>query len=220
MKIKAFFSVVSMLLILSTPLISCNEREGIGPYQTGSQTFNLNGFDRLQMGDAFGITVRQGNTFSVTATGDRRNLDDLDVRVSNGRLIAKYRSLRRNRQYETAFKITMPKLAAADFSGASRSTVSGFTGEDMSIDLSGASNMTISGSFERLKTDVSGASDLHAFDAIANTVDARASGASLLQATATTRLSATASGASDIRYRGNPTQLEMNSSGASSIRRE
>ena len=220
MKTTTFFKLISMLFALPFVFSSCSEREDIGPYQAGNRTFSLSGFDKLQMGDAFRITVRQGSTFSVAATGDQRNLDDLNVYVSNGQLVAKYRTPRRNRQYETRFELTMPALTATDFSGASISTVTGFSGAELSIKLSGASRMTVNGNFKRLITDASGASELRAFEAAADEVDANASGASELQITATDRLSATASGASDIRYRGNPTRLQMNATGASSIRKE
>lgn len=220
MKTTTFFKHISMLLTLPFVFSSCSEREDIGPYQSGNRTFDLSGFDKLQMGDAFRIQVRQGSEFSLQATGDRRNLDDLDVYVSNGQLVARYRTPRRNRQYETEFSITMPTLAATDFSGASRSSIAGFEGGELSVRLSGASKMTLSGNFKRLVTTASGASELQAFDAPADEADADASGASELRITATNRLSATASGASNIRYRGNPVRLQMNATGASSIRKE
>ncbi len=239
MKTTTFFKLIAMLLTLPFVFSSCSEREDIGPYQAGNRTFNLSGFDKLQMGDAFRIQVRQGGEFSLRATGDRRNLDDLDVYVSNGQLVARYRRPRGNRQYETEFEIVMPTLTAADFSAASRSTITGFSSEELvvtlsgasranvdaradrgQINLSGASKMTLSGNFKRLIAGASGASELQAFDAPADEADANASGASELRITATNRLSATASGASNIRYRGNPVRLQMNATGASSIRKE
>ncbi|MDH6056165.1 head GIN domain-containing protein, partial [Umezakia ovalisporum] len=218
-------------------LISC-ERADVGPEQPDRRTYGLKGFDALQMGSAFRVDVRQGSAFAITASGDRRNLDDLDVWVSQGTLHARYR-FHRNRQYNTRFEITMPSLAYAEFSGASNATVRGFSGNqsfdlrlsgaskaDVEVQatradlrLSGASNLDLRGTFQRLEADASGASRLEAFNAPADEADVEASGASSIRLNVARSLKAVATGASNVVYRGNPA-VDARPSGGSSVRKE
>jgi hypothetical protein len=236
-KHTALYAIALLALLLS--LASCSlTREDIGPYQGDTQIYSLANFDRLDMGSAFTITVQQGPVFSITAEGDRRNLDDLDVYTRNGTLYARYRTSRR-REYETAFTITMPTLRGVAFSGASRSTVTGFSNlSDLDIDLSGAStgkftvqatrmnlnlsgasNLQLNGTGNSLSAVVTGASLLQAFTYPVSEADLEASGASKVNVSVAAKLTANASGASSIRYRGTPV-VQQHVSGASTIDRE
>ena len=226
-----------LVALLATVLTAC-QRIDVGPEQADQRTYALTGFDALQMGSAFKIAVRQGSAFAVTASGDRRNLDDLDVWVSQGTLHARYR-IHRNRQHSTRFEVTMPSLTYAEFSGASNATVRGFSGNqnfglllsgaskaDVDVQatkadlrLSGASNLDLRGRFQRLDADASGASRLEAFDAPADEADVEASGASSLRLNVAQRLKAVATGASSVVYRGNPT-VDARPSGGSTVRKE
>ncbi|SOD81644.1 head GIN domain-containing protein [Spirosoma fluviale] len=230
---------LSLLAIFLFSLTGCSlTREDVGPYQGDTQTYAFTGFDRVDMGSAFKITVQQGNTFAVTAEGDRRNLNDLDVYTRNGTLYAQYRNSRR-REYQTAFTITMPTLRGVDFSGASRSTVSGFSNlESLDITLSGASEsqitapaslvtlilsgasvLRLTGQGSTLTSDLSGSSLLQAFGYPVDQAEVEASGASKANVNVGTSLVVNASGASTVRYQGSPA-VRQQLSGASSVQKE
>ncbi|GAB3555159.1 head GIN domain-containing protein [Spirosoma fluminis] len=229
-----FFSYLASLSLLFFALTSCI-REDVGPYQDGQQTYALTNFNRLDMGSAFTITVVPGTTFNIIANGDRRNLDDLDVYVRNSTLIAQYRN-NRNRKYGTSFTITMPTLRGVSFSGASQSTIRGFSNLDQldieltgaskgnfdieaartTMRLSGASVLRVDGESETLQADLSGASNLDAFNYPAQRADVEASGASKASLSVGSSLVVNASGASVVRYRGNPT-VQQHVSGASKV---
>ncbi|GAB3512553.1 head GIN domain-containing protein [Spirosoma knui] len=231
---KRFFSYLASLSLLFFALTSCI-REDVGPYQDGQQTYALTNFNRLDMGSAFTITVVPGTAFNIIANGDRRNLDDLDVYVRNNTLIAQYRN-NRNRKYGTSFTITMPTLRGVSFSGASQSTIRGFSNLDQldieltgaskgnfdieaartTMRLSGASVLRLDGESETLQADLSGASNLDAFNYPAQRADVEASGASKASVSVGSSLVVNASGASVVRYRGNPT-VKQHVSGASKV---
>ncbi|MBC7921257.1 MAG: PspC domain-containing protein [Ferruginibacter sp.] len=203
--------------------------------------FSVRDFDKLDMGSAFVITVERGPAFRVTAGGDRDDVEDLDVRVNGSTLEIGYEDkLRFVRRERVKINITMPVLRDVEFGGASRSFIRGFNGrEPLSLDISGASQSEISlrasslemevtgastvnlrGGSERLRANVSGASTLNAFEWTAQAVEVEASGASTARVNAEKSLRANASGASGIRYRGNPASTDNESSGASSVKRE
>lgn len=234
---RTLFCQISYIALLILSLSACI-REDVGPYQGDKQTYALTGFDRLDMGSAFDITVQSGPVSSIVAEGDRRNLDDLNVYVRNGTLFAKYRT-NRNRQHQTSFSITMPTVRGVAFSGASQSRITGFTNlSELAIELSGASKSEFAGDAARTTTDLSGASTLQ-LNGRGTVLSAELSGASTLQAfpypvgeaginasgaskaavSVSNALVADASGASTIRYRGAPT-VRQRTSGASTVQSE
>ncbi len=90
---------------------------------------------------------------------------------------------------------------------------------ELKLDQSGSSDSHISGRAEKAIIDVSGASDVKGYGLEVNYCEATASGASDIQITVNKEITASASGASDIYYKGSPVQRNIKSSGASSISR-
>jgi hypothetical protein len=237
MKILNFYPCT--LILLSTVLLSsCYQSEDPGPIQEIQKEYAILDFDRLEMGDAFNITVEQGEFYEVSVRGDSRNVDDLSVRKEGSSLVIGYQTIR-NRKHTTYITIRMPQLLAANFSGASDSRVAGFENVDafnlylsggsvcqlkcnansLNVTLSGASYLNVRGEGENLKGDLSGASTLTAFNYPVSQAEIRASGASDGNVTVSGKLKAVASGASVIRYHGTPTVVS-DVSGSSTVRQD
>jgi|GEM_PF-1978746 len=104
-------------------------------------------------------------------------------------------------------------------SGASDATFALGDGalEHVEARLSGASDITLQGYAYEAELHASGASDIRAFDLVAERAVVNASGASDIRITATESLDITASGASDVTFDGNP-RISQSASGASSVR--
>ncbi|GAB3325448.1 head GIN domain-containing protein [Larkinella ripae] len=248
---KHVFLFSALIAVFVTVLSGCN-REDVGPLQEGEKAFLITGFDRLEMGSGFTVSVQAGPAFKIMAKGDQRNLDDLKVEVRNGTLAAEYKG-NGNRKYATEFTITMPTLRGVTFSGGVHSTVSGFADlASLDVELSGGSqgeyevlasrtkvivsggsklqlteskittggNDSLTGRIDQLTVDASGAANVYAFGYPASDVNVKASGASHAEITANQSLNAEASGASKIRYKGNPTQVNRNESGGSKVERD
>lgn len=103
-----------------------------------------------------------------------------------------------------------------DSSGASALDVDVGAVRALVVSLSGATTMTAKGSSDRLHLVLSGASVFHGADFCADSADVIASGASSVLVGVKNRLRAWVSGASSVRYIGNP-DVESSVSGASSI---
>lgn len=208
--------------------------------QDETRTFSVRDFDRLDIGSALQINVRQGSSFAVSASGRKSDIDDLEATVTGGKLRVRYRDTRWNNNRKGAkIEITMPQLRGIDFSGASRSTVSGFRNQGnldveisgaststveidatrLNLDLSGASNVTLTGKAETLAGEVSGATSLKAADLKLKDASLEVSGASSVRVNVTGKLNVDASGASSVRYRGDAA-VRSNTSGASSVKSE
>ena len=87
----------------------------------------------------------------------------------------------------------------------------------LDVDQSGGSDVDISGTADEIVLDASGGSDFEGYDLITNNCTISASGGSDINITANKELSAEASGASDINWKGKAAVKKANASGAGSV---
>ena len=99
----------------------------------------------------------------------------------------------------------------SDFKGAIET-------ENLRVNQSGGSDIHISGKATTLSVDASGGSDFNGYGLITEICDLEASGGSDIEVTANKELSAQATGASDIHYKGKPTVKQAKASGASEVK--
>jgi hypothetical protein len=223
-----------LIAILAVSLVGCDV-EDPGPRQYAEKTFSIVDFDRLEIGSGLHIEVEQGSFYSISASGDRRNVDDLVVEKEGSTLIVRYKNSR-ERRYDTDIKITCPELHSVIFSGASDSKVSGFQTDgsfdvylsgaslcQLDIDatelravLSGASYLNLRGEGDVMEADLSGASSLKAFRYNVKRGDIELTGASHGEVNVSEILNVVASSASHLIYQGSPS-VSSELSGASSV---
>lgn len=91
--------------------------------------------------------------------------------------------------------------------------------DNLKADMSGASDIVLSGKVGALSITGSGSSDFKNYDLVSQTCDAHVSGSSDVEVTVEKELSGSASGSSDIRFRGNGVIKKSSTSGSSSIRK-
>lgn len=107
--------------------------------------------------------------------------------------------------------LTLRISGGSDFKGAVNVS-------KLTVRQSGGSDVRISGKAANAVVDASGGSDFKGYDLVTDVCDLEASGACDIEITANRELSARASGASDIHYKGNPSVKEAKASGASSVK--
>jgi hypothetical protein len=202
--------------------------------------YDYRDFSRVAVSDTFRATITQGGEFSVVLRVDANLLDHLGVTVDGDELEVELRGNQRLRgSFTMEAAITMPVLDAVQISGASQIEAGGFTGagtivaevsgasrlemtvvaEELEVDASGASRVTLHGKAESLVVDASGASTIAAEGLEANSCEVELSGASNAQVQAGRQLGpANLSGASKLTYLGSPELVEIDTSGASSVR--
>ena len=206
------------------------------------KTFNVSGFDKVDIGSAFTINVVQGSQFSVKASGRDQDLDDLEATVTGSTLKVRYKNTKwgwNNNRKQVRIDVTMPQLRGMDFSGACTATVRGFRNQgnvnlevsgastatidldadQLAVDFSGASTVNLNGKATRMDGEISGATTLKAYNLQTKQVSLEVSGASGASVSATEKVNVQASGASSVRYRGGAS-VSSNISGASSVRRD
>lgn len=240
MKTLKSIKLAALVGIMAAALGGCQDYEDARPERLVEADYSIIDFDRLEMGDGLSVTVRQGSEYSIHAEGDERNVEDLVVKRSGSKLEVEYRNGLWNirRKYRTYVTIVMPKLVAADFSGAVTADLgaietegfhlglSGASTVTMSLaatqadfDLSGASDLTVTGSASNMDASLSGASRITANEFAVQSAQLVLSGASFVKVNAAETLNVRASGASDVIYRGTPA-LSVSLSGSSNVKSE
>jgi hypothetical protein len=87
----------------------------------------------------------------------------------------------------------------------------------VSAKLSGAGNITLKGQTKDVRLDLSGAGNAHCYDLLAENTDVSISGFGSAEVYASVKLSASVSGAGNVDYKGNATNVEQHVSGAGGV---
>lgn len=233
MHMKRLF-LLGFLLFATAPLFQIFAEEA-------TRKFKVNPFRAIEVGEAFEIYIQKGPVCSLTAMGESGDLNDIEV-TSTGSVLRIEKDVKWSwgiwsKDKKIVLKITMPELKDAEFSGATKVFVNGFTNEEqmrlsfsgaskvqiaeinadkLILEFSGASKAELAGRVGKLEIGCSGASKVEAKDLLARDVDVDASGASKIELHVQKTLKVEASGASKITYRGRPS-ISKDLSGASFV---
>lgn len=115
-------------------------------------------------------------------------------------------------------EVTLPNVASLRISGAGNVIYRDIDQDELSLDVSGAGTIEVTGKVNRLEADVSGAGDISAYLLSATHGRLRVSGAGNIKATATTSVVARVSGVGKIKIGGNPPQRDTDVSGMGKIK--
>ena len=201
-------------------------------------------FHAIKISNAFDVYISQGDEEAVAVSAaETQYRDQIKTTVENGVLKIWYENEKRfwrgfngNKMKLKAY-ISFKNIDGLDINGACDVKVLGILKaekldinlsgasdlkvdldvKDLKVRLSGASDMTSSGKTDKLNIDVSGASDFKGYDLATEYCNADASGASGVQITVNRELSARASGASGVGYKGNGVIRDIKTSGASNV---
>jgi hypothetical protein len=227
------FLIISILLVASCNLIGEN-----GSGNVIRQERHVSSFNAIDVSGAFDVYLSQGSTQSVIVEADDNlmNLIKTEVKgntleISNKEPIGHAKSLKiyltvtdlKEIQLSGAVNIqTQTKLKvddlSIDVSGATDSKMD-FDVQKLKVDCSGGSKLHFSGSAIVASFDVSGAVDLFAFDMVTEKMDLGISGAGKAEVNVTKEFNADISGAASVRYKGNPEKISQDVSGAGSIKK-
>ena len=202
---------------------------------------NVAPFSGIKVSGGIDVWLSQGDDYALAVSAiDEKYRDNIRTEIRNGVLVIWYDSdnLKWNRgNKELRAYISFKSLESLEASGAcdlkinqelkveslmlrlsGACDISGAVKvSNMTMDLSGASTVKINGNVQNLKLESSGASDLKNYDLVVENCIAKISGASDVKITVTNSISASASGASSLYYKGNPEKKDVATSGASSI---
>ncbi|HEX6916382.1 MAG TPA: head GIN domain-containing protein, partial [Chitinophagaceae bacterium] len=204
---------------------------------------DLSGFHGVKVSNAIDLYISQGSTEAVAVSAkDEKTRDRIKTEVKDGILYISFDSKGWQNWGNQKLKayVSIRDISWLEASGASDVKVSGtlksadlklilsgasdFEGNleagNIQIEGTGASDIKITGHAGKASIEMSGASDFKGYDFSIDVCKAEISGAGDMQLSVNKELDAEASGASSIRYKGEPVVKRSESSGASSIKRK
>jgi hypothetical protein len=233
--------VMLMGMLLSTVLFAQTINDA------NAEPRNLSGFHVIKISNAFTVYISQGNEDAVAISASKAEYrEKIITKVENGVLIIRFDDDKKfwkgwnGDKTKLKAYISVKKIDRLDVSGACDVFFEeGISSEDLTVrlsgasdlkgkidakklsfDISGASDATISGNAAELSIEASGASDFKGFDLTTNYCTAEASGASSVNITVNKELNAKASGASSVRFKGEGLIRDIKTSGASNVTRK
>jgi len=235
---KKVFLLSLIILVFASGCDEISARKERGSGNITSQTRNVSGFNSVDVSGAIDIYVKQDSATSVKVEADDNLLHYIEVYTDNSTLVIRTdRGVRMRPTHKIKVYISNPSYKEFEVSGASsiRSEnlitssetlhvgLNGasegkmeFNAPRVSVDLTGASNLTIRGKTKDFEGGASGASEIRCFDLLTENSDIELSGASGAEIYASVKLAGNVSGASHIKYKGNAT-TSISSSGASGV---
>jgi hypothetical protein len=199
-------------------------------------------FHALSISSAFEVHLTQGAEDAVAVSaGDQQDMADIKTEVKDGVLKIYFQPAQKkswSRNHKLKAYVSARMLDRITISGATNVTVDGaltatglklnlsgasklkgrlVVSGPMDVQLSGASDIEVTGSANEMNINASGASDVRAYEFTAATCKIDASGASSVRLTIDKELSAKLSGASSVSYKGGALIRDIKTSGASSI---
>ena len=210
-------------------------------YDANAEPRTVSSFHAIQISNSFDVVITQGNEESLAVSAENKDdLSRIETKVENGVLKIRYdepkKWWRGNKKLKAYIAVkNLDELRASGACGIkvegslhtaslklNLSGASDLKGElnidgELNADLSGASDMDVTGSAQDVVIDASGASDVKAYNFTTSTCKVDASGASGVRITVDKELSAKLSGASNVSYKGAAMIRDIKTSGASSI---
>lgn len=180
---------------------------------------DIESFDEIDLGGAFNLVVHvaPGTTQKVEVSGDDNIVPKVLTKVAAGELDLSVDHWMVRPDHDLKVEVWVPSLAKIDASGASKIEVDGLHGERFELELSGASDSTLTGIVDQFRFESSGATELDARGLEAKTVELELSGAGKAEVWASEQLDAEVSGAGKVRYFGDPAEVKKDVSGAGSV---
>jgi len=157
--------------------------------QAESRTYNLDGFDKLDIGTGLDAVVTQGDSFSVTATANSAHaLENLELSVDKGVLTARFDQnfldfivsggligMLLNSGNASTVEITMPELAGIQASAGAAVRVGALTSDELTLNASsGASLEVVDATLGQVHVNSSSGADV-TLSGTADAIDADAS---------------------------------------------
>jgi Putative auto-transporter adhesin, head GIN domain len=235
---------ISIILLCAITFSSCHHFWGKHVRGTGNikkMSRDAGHFSKIEVSNAFELHVKQDSTRSINIETDE-NLQEYVIMENDGDRLRIYSERGFNLDPSNGDKVKIyvsspmyERLEASgacsiigdnqlssneqldiDLSGASDANLD-LKMPKITVGLSGASDVTLKGETKDFSMNGSGASHARCFDLLSENADVDISGASSVETFASVKINATASGASNVRYKGNGVIGTKNESGAGSI---
>ncbi len=236
-RVTLVVAVLAVALLIPGLSAGCEGISVTGSGDLTTETFNFSDFTRVEAQSGFQIEVTQSSTFSIEITADDNIHQYIEVEKSGETLGIRLRGNRFYHSVTIEAKITMPEFYKIELSGGSQASITGFssshdfeaemsggsqlsgdiTSGDADFELSGGSQVNLEGEADDLVIDASGGSQLDLEDFPVDDANIHLSGGGRATVNVSGILDVDLSGGSRVIYVGEPTQVNIEASGDSTV---
>jgi hypothetical protein len=226
--------MIAAVTLCSLPACRFNCVHGSGHMVSDDR--KVSDFSRITISGDYKVILKQDSSMSLKITADDNLLKYIKTEVNGDRLhIYSKRNLCNNDQMTINIGIrNLEELKASGavevesdgsihthdlhfkLSGATKITMN-INAANVTTSGSGATEVNLKGQATSHDIDLSGVGHVYAFDFVVGSCDIQTSGAGHCEVNVLNSLSVHSSGASEVRYRGNPSNVTNDKSGASSV---
>jgi hypothetical protein len=172
-------AILMGMAVAATAIAGCardRAEASAGPATT--RDFQVAGFERLEVGGPYEVTVTTGSAPSVRASGGEQAIERMVVEVVNGtlRIHPKKRSGMNlgwsGSIHPVKLAITVPRLTAAQIAGSGNIAVDKIAGDSFDAGIAGSGALRLGQvDVKRLKAEIAGSGEINAGQGRASVVD-------------------------------------------------
>jgi hypothetical protein len=231
----------NILPILPAVLLSaCSVAESTPSEPSGTRSFDLSGFDKVELAGSDDVRIVAGPVFSINATGTKKALNKLKIEVKNSTLsIGRNRSISIgwNNDESALVTVTMPLIKeasvagsgdmsidrvetpdfVADLAGSGKLNVKSAQVEKLSVSIAGSGDVTLAGSTKTIDISIAGSGSVMAKDVSATDASVSIAGSGNVNARASGVASVSVAGSGDVNITGT-TNCKTSKMGSGEVR--
>ncbi len=237
--VKIGIAIAYILAVLTSSCVGFNEKSVKLSGVTKVSTKEVSAFDKVDVSGAIDVIVNIGNKSEVVIEADSAimpyvvtEVKDRELRIYNKDIIGFY-NFKNNKIVVT---ITTPSILELESSGACDVTINDLKTDMFKVSLSGAcdligsfecnvldleasgsSDSKLRGKVKNCNIELSGACDIKALDLEVDSLKIEGSGSSNVEITVQNSLEVELSGASELRYKGEPKYIKTDMSGVAQL---
>ena len=237
--VKIGIAIAYILAVLTSSCVGFNEKNVKLSGVTKVSTKEVSAFDKVDVSGAIDVIVNIGNKSEVVIEADSAimpyvvtEVKDRELRIYNKGIIGSF-NFKNNKILVT---ITTPSILELESSGACDVTINDLKTDMFKVSLSGAcdligsfecnvldlessgsSDSKLRGKVKNCNIELSGACDIKALDLEVDSLKIEGSGSSNVEITVQNSLDVELSGASELRYKGEPKYIKTDMSGVSNL---
>jgi hypothetical protein len=236
MKSLKFLTLAILAIVIASCMSAQSWRTVYGNKKVVTKERKTDSFTGIKVSSGIDVYLKQGNNEAISVEADE-NLHEYIITEVRGGILDVYseyniRDAERKRVYVTIKEVNSVRTTSAgdvfgetpinsdrlELSASSAGDIKlEVKAKNIDIDISSSGDMTLSGETDMLKADLSSAGDLNAYDLIAREADVSVSSAGDADIYATEKITARASSAGDVNYKGDPKYVDAHSSSAGGI---
>lgn len=217
-----------LAIALFSTVISCSAQQ--------IQNRPVTDFDKIQTSGSVSVFYTDSDSLSLTVKAKANELDNIETKVVNSTLVI---SSKGNFREPVSVYVKNNKLSHIESSGATDfTTTNALRGDEISFSisgsaevhatvnakkvkavLSGASDLALYGTTDYFDVETAGASTVRSYSLVSKDANVVTSGATEVKVYATERIKANATGASEIKIKGDAKDVNADATSAASIMR-